>query len=119
VICSVAFSIPRAGFFKLYSIRTANPNKTPSTRLYRSDYAKKLTKVIAGRTVKAATVEPSGVLVLFDDQSNIRIKTAGPATIPPGNFRVIKDRVTNESYLVDQSIKDANGSLSATRSPLD
>ena len=33
VICSLAFSIPRAGFFKLYSIRTANPNKTPSTRL--------------------------------------------------------------------------------------
>ena len=27
VICSLAFSIPRAGFFKLYSIRTANPNK--------------------------------------------------------------------------------------------
>ena len=34
--------------------------------------------------MKAATVEPGGVLVLFDDQSNIKIKTAGPATIPPG-----------------------------------
>ena len=44
----------------------------------------KLTKVIAGRTVKAATVEPSGVLVLFDDQSSMKIKTSGPATIPPG-----------------------------------
>ena len=44
----------------------------------------KLTKVVAGRTVKAATVEPGGVLVLFDDQSNMKIKTAGPATIPPG-----------------------------------
>ena len=33
VICSLAFSIQRAGFFKLYSIRTANPNKTSSTRL--------------------------------------------------------------------------------------
>ena len=44
----------------------------------------KLTKVIAGRTVKAATVEPGGVLVLFDDESRMKIKTAGPATIPPG-----------------------------------
>ena len=44
----------------------------------------KLTKVIAGRTVKAATVEPGGVLVLFDDQSNMKIKTSGPATVPPG-----------------------------------
>ena len=33
--------------------------------------------------MKAATVEPGGVLVLFD-QSNIKIKTAGPATMPPG-----------------------------------
>jgi hypothetical protein len=44
----------------------------------------KLTKVIAGRTVKVATVEPGGVVVVFDDQSNMRIKTAEPATIPPG-----------------------------------
>ena len=44
----------------------------------------KLTKVIAGRTINAATAEPGGVLVLFDDQSNMKIKTAGPATIPPG-----------------------------------
>ena len=44
----------------------------------------KLTKVIAGRTVKDATVEPGAVLVLFDDQSNMKIKTSGPATIPPG-----------------------------------
>ena len=44
----------------------------------------KLTKVIVGRTVKVATVEPGGVLVLFDDQSKMKIKTAGPATIPLG-----------------------------------
>jgi hypothetical protein len=44
----------------------------------------KLTKVIAGRTVKAATVEPSAVLVVFDDQSNMKIRTAGPAAILPG-----------------------------------
>jgi hypothetical protein len=44
----------------------------------------KLTKVIVGRTVKVATVEPGGILVLFDDQSKMKIKTAGPATIPQG-----------------------------------
>ena len=44
----------------------------------------KLTKVLAGRTIKAATVEPGDVLILFDDQSNMKIKTTGPATIPSG-----------------------------------
>jgi hypothetical protein len=34
--------------------------------------------------VKVATVEPGGILVLFDDHSKMKIKTAGPATIPPG-----------------------------------
>jgi hypothetical protein len=50
------------------------------------DYARiqKLTKVIASRTVKAATVEPGGVLVLFDDESNMKIKTAVLQTIPVG-----------------------------------
>jgi hypothetical protein len=42
----------------------------------------KLTKVIAGRTIKAVTIEPESVLVLFDDRSSIKIKTAGPATKP-------------------------------------
>src|SRR5262245_32607021 len=36
----------------------------------------KLTKVIAGRTIKAVTIEPGSVLVLFDDQSSMKIKTA-------------------------------------------
>jgi hypothetical protein len=44
----------------------------------------KLSKLIAGRTIKVATVEPGSVLVLFDDQSNMKIKTAGAATIPQG-----------------------------------
>jgi hypothetical protein len=43
----------------------------------------KLTKVIAGRTVKVATVEAGGVLVLFNDESNMKIKTSGPVTVPP------------------------------------
>jgi len=44
----------------------------------------KLTKVIADRTIKAVTSEPGSVLVLFDDQSNMKVKIAGPATIAPG-----------------------------------
>ena len=44
----------------------------------------KLTKIITGRTVKAATVEPGAALVLFDDESRMKIKTIGPATISPG-----------------------------------
>jgi hypothetical protein len=44
----------------------------------------KLTNVIAGRTLKAVTTEPGSVLVLFDDESSMKIKTAGPATIPAG-----------------------------------
>jgi hypothetical protein len=45
----------------------------------------KLTKVIAGRTIKAATTEPGGVLILLDDQSRMKIKTAAPATVLPGS----------------------------------
>jgi hypothetical protein len=45
----------------------------------------KLTKVIAGRTVKAATTEPGGVFILLDDQSSMKIKTAVPATVSPGS----------------------------------
>ena len=44
----------------------------------------KLTKVLVGRTIKTVTTEPGSVLVLFGDQSNMKVKIAGPATIPPG-----------------------------------
>ena len=44
----------------------------------------KLTKVLVRRTIKTVTTETGGVLVLFDDQSKMKIKTAGPAAIPPG-----------------------------------
>jgi hypothetical protein len=44
----------------------------------------KLTKVIAGRIIKSVTTEPGSVLVLFDDQSSMKIKTAGAATVSPG-----------------------------------
>jgi hypothetical protein len=45
----------------------------------------KLTKVIAGRTIKAVTAEPGSVLVLFDDQSNMKVKTAGAVAISQGS----------------------------------
>jgi hypothetical protein len=41
----------------------------------------KLTKVIAGRTVKAITPAPGGVLILFDDESSMKIKTASAAAV--------------------------------------
>jgi len=41
----------------------------------------KLTKVIAGRTIKAVTTESGSVSVLFDDQSSMTIKTAGAAAV--------------------------------------
>ena len=44
----------------------------------------KLTRVIAGRTIKAATTDPGGVLVLFDDQSSMKIKTAAAPALSPG-----------------------------------
>jgi hypothetical protein len=43
----------------------------------------KLTKVIAGRTIKAVTTESGSVSVLFDDQSSMTIKTAGAAAVSP------------------------------------
>jgi hypothetical protein len=60
----------------------------------------KLTKVIGGRTVKVATAEPDGVLVLFDDHSNMKIKTAGPATIPPG-CKVKSVQETRAEFKID------------------
>jgi hypothetical protein len=45
----------------------------------------KLTRVIAGRTIKAATTEPGSVLFLFDDQSSMNVKTTGAATVSPGS----------------------------------
>jgi hypothetical protein len=45
----------------------------------------KLTKVIAGRTLKAVTIEPKALLVLFDDESRMKIKTTGAAAVLPGS----------------------------------
>jgi hypothetical protein len=65
----------------------------------------KLTKVIAGRIVKATTVEQGGVLILFDDQSSLKIKTSRPATISPGG----KVKSVNETK-VELKIEFEDGS---------
>ncbi|MGA8657226.1 MAG: hypothetical protein WB586_13855 [Chthoniobacterales bacterium] len=45
----------------------------------------KLTNVIQGRTVRVVTAEPGKVLIRFDDQSTMTVKTAGIVDIfPPG-----------------------------------
>jgi hypothetical protein len=54
------------------------------------------------RTVKVATVEPGGVLVLFDDESCMKIKTAGHevATLPsllPGSGVALQHRLRPKS----------------------
>jgi hypothetical protein len=56
----------------------------------------KLTKVVAGRTIKAVTTEPGTVLVLFDDQSSMKIKTANAAAVSPGS-KVTSDK--SDDYL--------------------
>jgi len=43
-----------------------------------------LTKIIVGRTVKVATTEPGSILILFDDQSSMKIKTSGTTAVSPG-----------------------------------
>ena len=45
----------------------------------------KLTRVIGGRTVERATAEPGKLVIRFDDQSTMQVKTAGIADMfPPG-----------------------------------
>jgi hypothetical protein len=70
----------------------------------------KLTNVIAGRTIEAVTTEPGSVLVVFDDQSNMKVKTAGPATIPPGG-KVKAVQETNADF----KIEFENGSSATLR----
>jgi hypothetical protein len=39
----------------------------------------KLTAVVAGRCVQSATCEPGRLVIVFDDQSTMTVKTAGTA----------------------------------------
>src|SRR5215469_4793056 len=60
----------------------------------------KLTKVIAGRTIKAVTNEPGSVLVLFDDQSSLKIKTAGAAAVSPGSkVKSVHNHARRRNYM--------------------
>jgi hypothetical protein len=46
----------------------------------------KLTRVIGGRTVERATAEPGKLVIKFNDQSTMQVKTSGIAGIfPPGD----------------------------------
>jgi hypothetical protein len=87
----------------------------------------KLTKVIAGRIVKAANTEPGGLLVVFDDQSSMKIKTAKPATVSQGGkvrsvyeakaeFEIeFEDGSTTTFYLADPgssvAVRDKNDAV--------
>jgi hypothetical protein len=56
--------------------------------------------VIAGRTVKVATVEPGDVSVGFDDESRMKIKTAVAATILPGS-KIKSVQETTTEFKID------------------
>ena len=87
----------------------------------------KLTKVIAGRTIKTATTEPGAVLILFDDQSSMKIKTAASAAVSPGGkikvvheekteFKIeFEDGLTTTLWLADPgssvSVRDKNNAV--------
>ena len=53
----------------------------------------KLTRVIGDRTVERATAEPGKLVIRFDDQSTMQVKTAGIANIfpPGGKIRAIQE----------------------------
>ena len=44
----------------------------------------KLTRVIGGRTVQQATTEPGKLVIRFDGQSTMTVKTARIANLSPG-----------------------------------
>jgi hypothetical protein len=76
----------------------------------------KLTKVIAGRTVKLATVKSGGVLVLFDDQSSMKIKTAGLVPIPShGKVKSVHETRADPLCLADPgssiAVRDKNNAV--------
>jgi hypothetical protein len=69
-----------------------------------------VTKVIAGRTIKAATAESGAVLFLFDDDSRMKIKTAAAASLSPG--RKVKSVQEDEAEL---KIEFKDGSTATSR----
>jgi hypothetical protein len=59
----------------------------------------KLTRVITGRSVQRATAEPGKLVITFDDQSAMQIKTAGIADMfpPGGKIKAVLDDGVNLS----------------------
>ncbi len=52
----------------------------------------KLTNVVAGRTVRVATSEPGKLVILFDDESTMRVKTTGtPDVLAGAKLRSIQE----------------------------
>ena len=66
----------------------------------------KLTKVIAGRTSKALTAEPGGVLLQLDDDSRMKIRTAVTAAISPGGIKNVSQGIFPGSILI--TLQDAD-----------
>jgi hypothetical protein len=63
----------------------------------------KLTRVIGGRTVQRATAEAGKLVIRFDDQSAMQVKTAGVADIfpPGGKIKAIQEDSANFSLLFE------------------
>jgi len=57
----------------------------------------KLTNVIRGRTVQRATAEPGKLVIRFNDQSTMQVKTAGIANMfpPGGEIKVVQEDGVN------------------------
>jgi hypothetical protein len=45
---------------------------------------RKLSKVLKGRTIQAESGDAASLTVTFDDQSTLKLKVAGPATVTVG-----------------------------------
>jgi hypothetical protein len=58
-----------------------------------------------GRTIKTVTAELGVILILFDDESRMKIKTAGNLEVPPGDKikSVLEDKAEFEMEFEDSS----------------
>jgi hypothetical protein len=53
----------------------------------------KLTRVIGGRTVQQATTESGKIVIRFDDESTMQVKTAEPTEVfpQPGKIKAVQE----------------------------
>jgi hypothetical protein len=63
----------------------------------------KLTRVIGGQTVQRATAEVGKLVIRFDDQSTMQVKTAGVTNIfpPGGRIKAVQEDGANFSLLFE------------------